>query len=56
LFTNALPIVAGTIVLDEPVPSGGLGWVRLFAFAAVVIGAILLTRPVGAGPQSTART
>ena len=45
LFTNALPIVAGTIVLDEPVPSGALGWVRLVAFAAVVIGAILLTRP-----------
>jgi drug/metabolite transporter (DMT)-like permease len=57
LFTNALPIVAGTIVLDEPVPSGGLGWVRLFAFAAVVAGAILLTRTAdGAGPQSTART
>jgi hypothetical protein len=45
LLTNALPIVAGTIVLDEPVPSGALGWVRLAAFAAVVIGAILLTRP-----------
>lgn len=25
LFTNALPIAAGTIVLDEPVPSGELG-------------------------------
>jgi hypothetical protein len=45
LLTNALPILAGTIVLDEPVPSGALGWVRLAAFAAVVIGAILLTRP-----------
>jgi hypothetical protein len=45
LFANALPIVAGTIVLDEPVPSGVLGWLRLGAFAAVVIGAILLTRP-----------
>jgi hypothetical protein len=45
LFTNALPIVAGTIVLDEPVPSGALGDVRLLAFAAVVVGAILLTRP-----------
>jgi hypothetical protein len=57
LFTNALPIVAGTIVLDEPVPSGGLGWVRLLAFAAVVIGAILLTRSAGvAGPHSTATT
>jgi len=45
LLTNALPIVAGTIVLDEPVPSGVLGDVRLAAFAAVVVGAILLTRP-----------
>jgi hypothetical protein len=45
LFTNALPIVAGTVVLDEPVPSGVLGDLRLLAFAAVVVGAILLTRP-----------
>jgi hypothetical protein len=57
LFTNALPIVAGTIVLDEPVPSGALGWVRLLAFAAVVVGAILLTSPDGrAAPQATAAT
>jgi hypothetical protein len=45
LLTNALPIAAGTVVLDEPVPSGALGAVRLFAFAAVVIGAVLLARP-----------
>jgi hypothetical protein len=45
LFTNALPIAAGTIVLDEPVPSGGFGWIRLLAFAGVVVGAILLARP-----------
>lgn len=45
LLTNALPIAAGTVVLDEPVPSGPLGAVRLAAFAAVVVGAILLTRP-----------
>jgi hypothetical protein len=45
LFTNALPIAAGTIVLDEPVPSGALGWARLLAFSAVVVGAILLARP-----------
>ncbi|HWC56848.1 MAG TPA: hypothetical protein VG434_07770, partial [Sphingomicrobium sp.] len=45
LLTNALPIAAGTTVLDEPVPAGVLGWVRLLAFAAVVVGAILLTRP-----------
>jgi hypothetical protein len=45
LLTNALPIAAGTIVLDEPVPSGGFGWIRLLAFAGVVVGAILLARP-----------
>jgi hypothetical protein len=45
LLTNALPIAAGTVVLDEPVPSGVLGAVRLFAFAAVVVGAVLLARP-----------
>jgi len=45
LLTNALPIAAGTVVLGEPVPSGVLGGVRIVAFAAVTIGAILLARP-----------
>jgi hypothetical protein len=45
LLTNALPIAAGTVVLDEPVPSGAYGGVRILAFAAVTIGAILLARP-----------
>jgi hypothetical protein len=45
LLTNALPIVAGTIVLDEPVPPGVLGGIRLLAFAAVIAGAVLLARP-----------
>jgi hypothetical protein len=45
LLTNALPIAAGTIVLDEPVPSGAFGGLRLFAFTAVVVGAFLLARP-----------
>ena len=45
LLTNALPIVAGTVVLDEPVPSGALGGIRLLAFAAVIAGAVLLARP-----------
>jgi hypothetical protein len=43
LLTNALPILAGTVVLGEPVPAGGLGVARVFAFAAVTAGAILLT-------------
>jgi hypothetical protein len=45
LFTNALPILAGTIVLSEPVPSGALGVVRVAAFAAVTLGAVLLAEP-----------
>jgi len=45
LLTNALPILAGTIVLHEPVPSGALGAARVFAFASVTAGAVLLARP-----------
>jgi len=45
LLTNALPIAAGTIVLNEPVPSGVYGGLRILAFAAVTVGAILLARP-----------
>jgi hypothetical protein len=45
LLTNALPIAAGTVVLGEPVPSGVFGAVRIVAFAAVTLGAILLARP-----------
>jgi hypothetical protein len=45
LLTNAVPIAAGTVVLGEPVPSGALGALRILAFAAVTVGAILLARP-----------
>jgi hypothetical protein len=45
LLTNAVPIAAGTIVLDEPVPSGAFGGVRVLAFVAVTVGAVLLARP-----------
>ena len=45
LFTNALPIAAGTILLGEPVPSGALGVARVLAFAAVIFGAVMLSRP-----------
>jgi hypothetical protein len=44
LLTNALPIAAGMFVLDESVPSGPLGALRIAAFAAVTVGAILLAR------------
>jgi hypothetical protein len=55
LLTNALPIAAGTVVLDEPVPSGAFGGVRILAFAAVVAGAFLLARPSRATPSTEAR-
>ena len=45
LFTNAVPIAAGTVVLGEDVPSGALGVIRVLAFGAVTSGAILLARP-----------
>jgi hypothetical protein len=32
-------------VLGEPVPSGAYGGIRVAAFAAVTLGAILLARP-----------
>jgi hypothetical protein len=44
LLTNALPIAAGAVLLHEPVPSGALGVLRVVAFAAVTIGAVLLAR------------
>ena len=44
LATNALPIAAATVVLDEPLPSGALGAIRVVAFVAVVLGAVLLAR------------
>jgi len=56
LLTNALPIAAGSVVLGEPVPSGALGAVRIVAFAAVTLGAILLARPDrGAGQGAPVR-
>jgi hypothetical protein len=45
LLTNALPIAAGTVVLDEPVPSGVYGGLRILAFAAVTAGGVLLASP-----------
>jgi len=61
LVTNALPIAAGTVVLDEPLPTGWHGVLRVLAFAAVVTGAVLLarlqpgrTRTPGSGQHSGA--
>jgi hypothetical protein len=54
LLTNALPIAAGTIVLDEPVPSGVYGGLRILAFAAVVVGGVLLASPEGSRARARA--
>jgi hypothetical protein len=53
LLTNALPIAAGTVVLGEAVPTGAYGDLRVIAFVAVTIGAILLARPERASSEST---
>lgn len=45
LFTNALPIAAGTVLFHEGVPGGALGALRVAAFSGVVAGAALLARP-----------
>ena len=52
LLTNAVPIAAGTILLNEPVPTGALGAIRILAFATVTAGAILLAQPRVAGSGS----
>jgi hypothetical protein len=56
LLTNAVPIAAGTVVLGEPVPSGPFGALRILAFAAVTLGAILLARPEGGAASATYRS
>ena len=50
LWTNALPIVAGTILFGESVPDGIRGVARVAAFACVVLGAARLARPEPAEP------
>jgi hypothetical protein len=55
LLTNALPIAAGTLVFFEALPGGGLGAVRLLAFAGVVAGAALLVRGESVQPVNAAR-
>ena len=45
LWTNALPIAAGTILFAEAVPAGARGFARVAAFACLVVGAAALARP-----------
>jgi hypothetical protein len=50
LWTNALPIVAGTVVFGEGLPGGRHGAARIAAFALVLVSAAGLSRPAEAGP------
>lgn len=45
LWTNALPILAGTVVFGESLPDGAAGVARVAAFALVLAGAVALSRP-----------
>ena len=45
LTTNAVPIIAGTVLLGEPVPAGVFGVLRVLSFCSVIAGAILLAAP-----------
>ena len=45
LWTNALPIVAGTVLFAESLPGGWRGAARVGAFALVLVGAVALSRP-----------
>jgi hypothetical protein len=44
LWTNALPIAAGSILFSEALPGGLRGVARVAAFACVVVGAAALAR------------
>ncbi len=44
LFTNALPIVAGMTIFDEPMPEGWLAAARIAAFVLVIVGSVALAR------------
>jgi hypothetical protein len=44
LWTNALPIVAGTILFGESLPGGWRGGARVAAFVLVLVGAVALSR------------
>ena len=49
LWTNALPILAGTVLFGEELPGGWRGAARIVAFGLVLVGAVALSRS-DAGP------
>ena len=53
LWTNALPIVAGTVLFEEGIPGGWRGAARVTAFALVLVGAVALGRQFDA-PEAVA--
>ena len=53
LWTNALPILAGTALFAEGIPDGWRGAVRVAAFALVLVGAVALGRQFDA-PKTVA--
>ncbi|HKI92306.1 MAG TPA: hypothetical protein VJ986_08385 [Gaiellaceae bacterium] len=57
LWTNALPIVAGTVVFAEPFPAGPAGVARVASFCLVLAAGTLLARtegPAAAAPVPVA--
>jgi hypothetical protein len=44
LWTNALPILAGTVLFGEGLPGGWRGAARIAAFGLVLVGAVALSR------------
>lgn len=44
LWTNALPILAGTVLFGEALPEGWRGGARIAAFGLVLVGAVALSR------------
>ncbi len=53
LWTNALPILAGTVLFSEGIPRGWQGAARVAAFALVLVGAVALGRQFDA-PEAMA--
>jgi hypothetical protein len=54
LWTNALPIVAGSVVFGEGIPGGWRGAARVAAFALVLVSAAGLSRPAEAASPAVA--
>jgi hypothetical protein len=51
LTTNAVPIAAGLVLFDEPLPTGVYRVIRIAAFAALVLGAAILADPRAKRPE-----